>query len=158
MLPIALAAMVAGQFVTSNADGTDGLSSDLQYAVQGAELMAMGLPQHGPTPNPQAEGKMQQAGSLIYGAYEFLQRASTGQEMAEEQLSARNHVDAVASNLASAKEMLELGSAKLKDGKKLEQEAESMLQNQADALGPPPEAPQQRVSLSAMSRRAVSNS
>merc|ERR550537_1927433 len=39
-------------------------------------LLSAALPQHGPTPNPQQKKKMEEAGPLIYDAYNLFQSGS----------------------------------------------------------------------------------
>ena len=48
-------------------------------------LLSAALPQHGPTPNPQQKKKMEEAGPLIYDAYNLFQSGSQNVEAAYEE-------------------------------------------------------------------------
>merc|ERR1719252_238315 len=69
-------------------------------------LLSAALPQHGPTPNPQQKKKMEEAGPLIYDAYNLFQSGSQNVEAAGEQLKLGLHTESASSNLASGKMLM----------------------------------------------------
>merc|ERR1719235_480728 len=117
-------------------------------------LLSAALPQHGPTPNPQQKKKMEEAGPLIYDAYNLFQSGSQNVEAAGEQLKLGLHTESASSNLASGEMMLQQGKEKLNKGKKIKDETETEFQNSADPLGPPPEPSKSWGEVDAMTQRA----
>mmetsp|Transcript_5894 Transcript_5894/g.13975 ORF Transcript_5894/g.13975 Transcript_5894/m.13975 type:complete len:203 (-) Transcript_5894:148-756(-) len=145
-----LAGLVAASCCTAST-----ATADWQDGVQSALLLSAMLPKHGPRPDAQLEAKMQQAGSLVYRAYQLLQAASRSVEVAQEQVRTQTRAKDAVSNLASGEATMERGSAMLRQGQRLQREAEATLQGNADPLGLPPEPPKEWARVGAVAQRAV---
>mmetsp|Transcript_140182 Transcript_140182/g.435965 ORF Transcript_140182/g.435965 Transcript_140182/m.435965 type:complete len:209 (-) Transcript_140182:71-697(-) len=155
---MALPAMVrfAALLAAGVATATAAVAGDWQEGVQGALLLSAMLPKHGPPPAPELEAKMEKAGELGYHAYGLLQSASQSVEEAQQQIHATARVRGAASNLAAGEDLLRQGAEALKEGQRLQREAETGLLSGADPLGAPPEAPQDWARVGAMLQRAAS--
>merc|ERR1719424_2553689 len=109
MSSVALASRISDN---SNDLSNSGLSADMQAGIQGAMLLSAALPEHGPTPNPKLEKKMEEAGPLIYDAYTLFQTAAQNVEATSEQIKLGLHTERTSSDLASSEMMLQKGLEK----------------------------------------------
>merc|ERR1719217_244947 len=98
-------------------------------------LLSAALPQHGPTPNPQQKKKMEEAGPLIYDAYNLFQSGSQNVEAAGEQLKLGLHTESASSNLASGEMLMQQGLDDLKKGKKMKDDAEAKQRTLQETIG-----------------------
>merc|ERR1719191_2606394 len=120
-------------------------------------LLSAALPQHGPTPAPKLEAKMEKAGPLIYNAYTFLQQAQDNIEATQQQVKSGLKLETASANLASGEMLMQKGVAALEEGNKFNDEAEIEFQSSVtDPYGPPPEPSKSWGTIDAMSRRATS--
>merc|ERR1719420_1433385 len=117
-------------------------------------LLSAALPEHGPTPGPKLRKRMETAGPLIYDAYTLFQTAAQNVEATSEQLKLGLHTETASSNLASGEMMVQQGTEKLNQGKKIKDDTEAEFQASADPLGPPPEPSKSWGEVDAMTRRA----
>lgn len=149
--PSALARRMAVSLSTN--DNSDALVSSLQ----GAMALGAMMPDQPEVqkPNKDCLAVMDKAEPLVYAGYEMLQSAQNQIEISLEQMKMNMHVKDAAANLAGGKGVLAEANKKLKEGKKLSDQAISMFQNTADPLGPPPQNPQEWDEINGSLRRAM---
>merc|ERR1719384_2085749 len=97
--------------------------------LQGVMLLGAILPQHGPGPSPQAEEKMNNAGSLLYESHQLMQTAADRFQEVKERIRAGSHPQAAAHNLGEGERFLQRGESLLQKGQTLQREAEALFQN-----------------------------
>merc|ERR1719375_52401 len=154
-----LALLVLGLAAATQAKDADSAQqaamNQISSAIQGAVLLAQAMPHDdGPKPTKAMQDKMDQAGPLVYSAYNVLQNAEQNAEAAVEQMKTGIQTAGSASGIATAEALLQRGQAKLKQGAELAQSANADFMNNADPLGPPPQPPRAWGNIDNMSARA----
>mmetsp|Transcript_11648 Transcript_11648/g.31251 ORF Transcript_11648/g.31251 Transcript_11648/m.31251 type:complete len:244 (+) Transcript_11648:66-797(+) len=131
---------------------TDQGTQAVMQALQGTMLLAAVLPhdQDGPKPSREAEERMANASALLYGAYELVQTSGQNLNVAYERLSSGSQAADAAKGIAEGETLLQRAGAKFQRGRALVQAAHAALQQDADPLGPPPQAPRSWSQVDAM--------
>jgi len=138
--------------------GKAAMPESVMDMLQGPMLLAAALPHHGPAPSKELQEQMDHAGSKFYDSYVLLQSADQSVSAASEQLKTGESKTGVAATagIADAEEMIQRGTAELKEAEELQRDAKTKFYNNANPLGDPPEAPHSWDNINAMGMRSRS--